>query len=90
MNPVAQDIKNHCLRLLARREHSQKELLTKSMQKGFSRAEIEPVLTELAENNWQSDARFAENYARARLRKGYGATAIRYELSQKGIDVADT
>ncbi len=71
-----------------RREHSQKELLTKLMQKGFPRVEIEPILTELAENNWQSDARFAENYARARLRKGYGATAIRYELNQKGIDVA--
>ena len=90
MNPIAHDIKNHCLRLLARREHSQKELLTKLLQKGFSRGEIEPVLQELAENNWQSNARFAENYARARLRKGYGATAIRYELNQKGIDVADT
>jgi regulatory protein len=80
--------KNYCLYLLSRREYSQKELLTKLMQKGFSRIEIEPVLNELAENDWQSNARFAENYARARLRKGYGATAIRYELSQKGIDVA--
>ncbi|MDD5214771.1 MAG: regulatory protein RecX [Methylococcales bacterium] len=90
MNSVAHDIKNHCLRLLARREHSQKELLTKLMQKGFSPADIQPVIAELAQNSWQSDARFAENYARARLRKGYGATAIRYELTQKGIDVADT
>lgn len=90
MNPVAHDIKNHCLRLLARREHSQKELLTKLMQKGFSTSDIQPVIAELAQNSWQSDARFAENYARARLRKGYGATAIRYELNQKGIDVADT
>ena len=90
MNSVAHDIKNHCLRLLARREHSQKELLTKLMQKGFSSADIQPVITELAQNSWQSDARFAENYARTRLRKGYGATAIRYELNQKGIDVADT
>ncbi|MDD2865602.1 MAG: regulatory protein RecX [Methylococcales bacterium] len=90
MNSVAHDIKNHCLRLLARREHSQKELLTKLMQKGFSPTDIQPVIAELAQNSWQSDARFAENYARARLRKGYGATAIRYELTQKGIDVADT
>ncbi len=90
MNSVAHDIKNHCLRLLARREHSQKELFTKLSQKGFERADIQVVIDELAENNWQSDARFAENYARARLRKGYGATAIRYELSQKGIDVAET
>ena len=90
MNSPAHDIKNQCLRLLTRREHSQKELLTKLMQKGFERADIQVVIDELATSNWQSDARFAENYARARLRKGYGATAIRYELSQKGIDVAQT
>ena len=88
MNSVAHDIKNQCLRLLTRREHSQKELLTKLMQKGFERADIQVVIDELAQNNWQSDERFAENYTRYRLRKGYGATAIRYELNQKGIDVA--
>lgn len=82
--------KNYCLYLLSRREHSQKELLTKLMQKGFLCQEIQPILDELAENNWQSDARFAENYTRNRLKKGYGQTAIRYELAQKGIDVADT
>ena len=58
------------------------------MQKGFERADIQLVIDDLAANNWQSDDRFAENYTRHRLRKGYGATAIRYELSQKGIDVA--
>jgi regulatory protein len=88
VNPVAHDIKNQCLRLLTRREHSQKELLTKLMQKGFERADIQVVIDDLAASNWQSDDRFAENYTRHRLRKGYGATAIRYELSQKGIDVA--
>ncbi len=75
--------------MLARREHSQKELLNKLIQKGFSPSDIQPVLAELAKHDWQSDARFAENYARNRLRKGYGTTAIRYELNQKGIDVAE-
>ena len=88
MNSVAHDIKNQCLRLLTRREHSQKELLTKLMQKGFERADIQLVIDDLAQNNWQSDERFAECYARYRLQKGFGAVAIRYELSQKGIDVA--
>ncbi len=88
MNTLAHDIKNQCLRLLTRREHSQKELLTKLMQKGFDRADIQPVIDELAKQNWQSDDRFAECYARYRLQKGFGAVAIRYELSQKGIDVA--
>lgn len=88
MNTLAHDIKNQCLRLLTRREHSQKELLTKLMQKGFERANIQPVIDDLAKQNWQSDERFAECYARYRLQKGFGVVAIRYELSQKGIDVA--
>lgn len=88
MNQPKTTVKNYCLYLLSRREYSQKELLTKLLQKGFSRPEIDPILAELAENDWQSDTRFAENYTRARLRKGYGATAIRYELSKKGINVA--
>lgn len=87
--PVKSSAKNYCLYLLSRREYSQKELLTKLQQKGFSRAEIEPVLSELVENDWQSDARFAENFTRNRLKKGYGQTAIRYELAQKGINVAE-
>jgi regulatory protein len=88
MNPPKQTAKNYCLYLLSRREYSQKELLTKLMQKGFERADIQPVIDELAKNLWQSDDRFAECYARYRLQKGFGAVAIRYELSQKGIDVA--
>lgn len=74
--------------MLARREYSQKELLTKLLQKNFSCEEIESVLAELSQSDWQNNARFAENYTRNRLKKGYGQTAIRYELAQKGIDVA--
>lgn len=88
MNTLAHDIKKQCLRLLNRREHSQKELLTKLIQKGFERANIQPIIDDLAKQNWQSDERFAECYARYRLQKGFGVVAIRYELSQKGIDVA--
>lgn len=57
------------------------------MQKGFKRANIQPVIDDLAKQNWQSDERFAKCYARYRLQKGFGGVAIRYELSQKGIDV---
>ena len=63
-------IKEHCLRLLTYREHSQKELRTKLMQKGFAREDIQPIIEQLAENNWQSDTRFAESYARHRMQKG--------------------
>lgn len=78
-----------CLRLLARREHSQKELLDKLAQRGFLREEVEPVIARLAEQNWQNDARYAECYVRQRIASGYGPVRIRYELQQRGIDDVD-
>lgn len=82
---VAKQIKDTCLRLLMRREHSQKELLKKLITKGFQQEDILPVITELAEQGWQSDQRYAESYTRHRLQKGYGELAITYELKQNGI-----
>lgn len=82
---VSTEIKNSCLNLLIRREHSQKELLTKLTTKGFKAEDIVPVIAELAEQGWQSNTRYAESYTRHRLKKGYGALAISYELKQNGI-----
>jgi regulatory protein len=84
-NSVSTDIKNSCLYLLTRREHSQKELLTKLVAKGFKSADIAPVIAELAAQGWQSDTRYAESYTRHRLKQGYGELAIAYELKQNGI-----
>ncbi len=84
-NAVSTDIKNTCLRLLMRREYSQKELLTRLSAKGFEKNDILPVITELAAQGWQSDTRYAESYTRHRLKKGYGAVAITHELKQNGV-----
>ena len=85
----AKAIKESCLRLLARREHSQKELQNKLLAKGLNKDDILPVLDELAEQGWQSDIRYAESYARSRMLKGYGSLVIAYELRQNGADVID-
>ena len=82
-------IEQICLRLLARREHSQRELLDKLALRGFNRDEAEPVIFEMAEQNWQNDERYAEFYIRQRIASGYGPLRIRYELQQRGIDDAD-
>lgn len=80
-------IKAYCLRLLARREHSRKELLNKCSLKGFQKSDVLPVLDELTEKGWQDDARYAESYARQRIQKGYGPIAVQYELSQNGVQI---
>lgn len=47
---------------------------------------VERVLTQCAEQGWQSDERFAENYLRSRKARGFGGEKIRRELSLHGID----
>lgn len=84
-----QQIKEFCLRLLAQREHSQQELLQKMQRKGLRPPQVLPILHELAVEGWQSDQRFAENYARQRLAKGYGWQRVEFELRQRGISDLD-
>lgn len=84
-----QQIEQTCLRLLARREHSRRELLDKLALRGFQRDEVEPVIEALAAQNWQNDERYAECYIRQRIASGYGPIRIRYELQQRGIENGD-
>jgi len=73
--------------MLARREHSQRELTQKLTGKGFKKEDIEQLLQEFAEKNWQSDIRFAESYSRSRLQKGFGPIRIQLELRERGVDI---
>jgi regulatory protein len=85
----AKNIKDVCLRLLATREHSRKELLDKLALRGFDKDDAQAVIDELAEQGWQDDLRYAESYTRYRIRKGYGPIRISYELRQNGIAACD-
>ncbi|MDD1631484.1 MAG: recombination regulator RecX [Methylococcaceae bacterium] len=89
INRVSKEIKESCLRLLARREHSQKELLNKLLVKGLAKDDILAVVEELALQGWQSDLRYAESYARHRIQKGYGPVSVAYELRQNGVDAVN-
>jgi regulatory protein len=89
VNDVYKDIKETCLRLLARRDHSRKELLNKLTGKGFDREDVSAVIDELVQQGWQDDQRYARNYARYRMQKGYGPVRIKYELRQNGVDEID-
>ncbi len=83
------DIEQICLRLLARREHSRRELSDKLALRGYGQQEVEPVLETIAERNWQNDERYAECFVRQRIENGYGPMRIRYELQQRGIGNLD-
>jgi regulatory protein len=77
------------LNLLARREHSRAELCQKLQAKGFDKQAVDEAITVLAQEDWQSDTRFAEAFIRQRLRDGYGPVRISQELRQRGIDHTD-
>jgi regulatory protein len=71
---------------LARREYGADELARKLQQRGFSEAVSQQTVATLIEQGYQSDARFVESFARARVQRGYGPSRIKMELQQKGID----
>lgn len=75
------------LRLLTRREHGARELCEKLEQKGFSKTEAKEALASCQELDLQSDHRFVENYARSRIRQGYGPLRISQELKNKGVSI---
>ena len=71
--------------LLARREHSERELQAKLAVRGFAPEAVGEVLTSLKSAGMQDDARFAEAYVRGRVAKGYGPLRISRELNERGL-----
>ncbi len=77
--------RNQAMDLLARREHSARELRHKLARRGFGPDEIEQALEGLQADGLQSDARFAEDYCRSRIGRGFGPLRIRAELGERGV-----
>jgi len=73
------------LGLLARREHSRKELGTKLRQSGYEGDEAAEALDRLGEQHYQDDDRFAESLVRSRIAQGYGPVRLRVELKSHGL-----
>ena len=75
-------------RMLARREHSHVEVLTKLTQKGFDAGLSSAILQEFTDADIQSNARYAEMRVRACASKGQGPARIKRELAQHKLDDA--
>jgi regulatory protein len=87
INPA--DIRLAAMNLLARREHSVWELRRKLKRRFPDESLLDEQLTRLAEQNLQSDMRFAESYAYHRISRGYGPVRLREELRERGISKPD-
>jgi regulatory protein len=75
--------------LLARREHSRRELAEKLTARGFETERVARVLDELEQDGLLSAERFAQSFVTARYAKGQGPRRIRAELTERGIESAD-
>ena len=76
------------LGMLARREHSRRELRTRLDRVGYDEDEATAALDRLDAQHYQSDERFAAMLVRSRIAQGYGPARIRAELGSHGVDDA--
>ena len=71
--------------LLARREHSVRQLMYKLAKRGFDEEAITSALEACLHHNLQSDLRFAEGTCRSRIARGYGPSMIKQLLAHEGV-----
>jgi regulatory protein len=86
VKPAKQPVsaKAKVLAWLARREHSQKELLQKLRRLGYSDEDAQEALVWATSKQFQSDTRFGQSLIRRRS-ANYGDKVIQAELSQHGV-----
>ena len=87
---LSQHMRNSALGLLARREHSRRELSQKLSRKygrheEFSSSLIPPLLDMLEQSRYQCDERFTESYVNYRTHSSKGPLRIMQELRDKGV-----
>ncbi|MFP2420733.1 recombination regulator RecX [Pseudescherichia vulneris] len=90
---------DRAIRILAMRDHSEKELRRKLVAPVLTKNGPEPidappedvdkVVAWCQESHYLDDVRFTRQFIASRSRKGYGPARIRQELNQKGISRTD-
>lgn len=91
MSVIDNPLYHRALALLARRDYSQKELITRlSRHEPDDPQLIEQILQRLIELGYQNDARFAQAYVRYRADRGFGPERLVQELRQRGVSPTDT
>ena len=79
-------VRDAAVRLLARREHSRRELARKLGSRGHPNNLIDEIVRGLARDGLQSDDRFAQAFVRSALGRGQGPLKIRAGLTERGVD----
>jgi regulatory protein len=75
--------------MLARREHSERELTRKLAARGYDESVIGETVAGLVADGLLSNERFVESFVHSRYQRGQGPHKIRAELRERGIDDVD-
>ncbi len=78
-------LRSRALSFLARREHSRVELQRKLAAHAQEGEDVGAILDDLAAKGSLSDARFAEQVARAKVRR-YGPVKLAHYLKSRGVE----
>lgn len=87
INPA--DVRLAAMNLLARREHSLQELHLKLQRRFGNDPVLANELQRLADENLQSDTRYAQSYCRQRASRGFGPLRVRQEMRDRGLTDQD-
>lgn len=79
-------LRGYAFALLAKREYSKVELTQKLLLWAEDANEVENLVNEFIERNYQSDQRVAEQMLASQLRQGKGLAQIQQKMKQKHID----
>ncbi len=84
MNSSQKAINSAC-RILGIREHSEKQIRTKLIKKGFESKDVAQAIKFLYQESWLSNERFCGSFIRSRVSKGQGKIRIEFELIQNEV-----
>lgn len=85
----SKDIRQTAFRILARRDHTRRELYNKLLQRGYLPCEAGALCQELVEQGYMSDSRVAANLLEnASIQPAAGALRFRQRLQSRGLPPA--
>lgn len=85
-NPTGNTLRALSFALLAKKEYSKSDLKQKLLAYGADLIEVDALLEELAQQNYQSDERMAGMLLRSQIRQGRGPARIKQALKKHEID----
>lgn len=83
---TGQRLRSYAFALLTRRDYSQAELIERLNRYAANPEEVNDLVAELAQQNYQSDQRVAELTLASQIRKGKGLQRIKQALKSKQLD----